>query len=189
MRRPRVLRSAIAVAALLVVGVIIGPAVAASGQGGEVVPVLREVRIARHETFDRVVFEFTGEVVPGATIDGPLRQRARRGHGRPQRSPRGGRRRPGADRLHVAGHRHLCGVAAPRSALQRTYQLHADGYRERGARRADRGLRIRLDVGHRVPQPGHPPRLEPDLSDPCGGGRPSLDGACAASPGAPSFTG
>ena len=33
---------------------------------------LREVRIAaRHDTFDRVVFEFTGEVVPGATIDGP----------------------------------------------------------------------------------------------------------------------
>ena len=71
MRRPRVRRRAIAVASLLAVGVIVGPAVAASGQGGEVVPVLREVRIARHDTFDRVVFEFTGEVVPGATIDGP----------------------------------------------------------------------------------------------------------------------
>jgi hypothetical protein len=33
--------------------------------------VLGEVRIARHGTFDRVVFEFTGEAVPGATINGP----------------------------------------------------------------------------------------------------------------------
>lgn len=72
MGRPRVRRRGFAVAALLALGVVIWPAVAASGQGGEVVPVLSEVRIARHDTFDRVVFEFTGEVVPGATIDGPL---------------------------------------------------------------------------------------------------------------------
>jgi hypothetical protein len=71
MARPRVRRRAFAVAALLVLGVIIGPTVAASGQGGELVPVLSEVRIARHDTFDRVVFEFTGEVIPEATIDGP----------------------------------------------------------------------------------------------------------------------
>ena len=71
MARPKVRRRALAVAALLVVGVSIGPAVSASGQAGEVVPVLTEVRIARHATFDRVVFEFSGDVVPQPTIDGP----------------------------------------------------------------------------------------------------------------------
>ena len=52
-------------------GVIVGPAVTASGKAGEAVAVLAEVRIARHDTFDRVVFEFTGSVVPEATLDGP----------------------------------------------------------------------------------------------------------------------
>ena len=71
MARPTVRRRALATAALLVVGVSIGPAVSASAPAGEAVPVLSEVRIARHATFDRVVFEFTGDVVPEATINGP----------------------------------------------------------------------------------------------------------------------
>ena len=64
-------RRGFAVAALLVLGVINAPAVIASSQAGEGVPVLSEVRIAPHDTFDRVVFEFAGETVPLATIDGP----------------------------------------------------------------------------------------------------------------------
>ncbi len=71
MGTPRVRRTGFGAAVLLVLGAIIWPAVAASGQGGAGIPVLSEVRIARHDTFDRVVFEFTGEVVPGATINGP----------------------------------------------------------------------------------------------------------------------
>ena len=53
------------------VSMVVGPTVSASGQGGQVIPVLSEVRIARHDTFDRVVFEFTGDTAPQATIDGP----------------------------------------------------------------------------------------------------------------------
>jgi hypothetical protein len=57
--------------ALLGLGAIVGPAAVASGQVDEPLPVLREVRIARHDTFDRVVFELTGQLVPQATISGP----------------------------------------------------------------------------------------------------------------------
>ena len=60
-----------AVAALLVLSVIIGPADTASGKAGEGVAVLSQVRIAPHDTFDRVVFEFTGATLPQATINGP----------------------------------------------------------------------------------------------------------------------
>jgi hypothetical protein len=56
---------------VLVLGVVLGPTVTASGQAGSGVPVLSEVRIARHDAFDRVVFEFTGDVLPEATTDGP----------------------------------------------------------------------------------------------------------------------
>ena len=91
MARPTVRRRALAVAALLVVGVSIGPAVSASGPAGEAVPVLSEVRIARHATFDRVVFEFSGDVVPQATIDGPRANAPDAVLARPERPPRRGR--------------------------------------------------------------------------------------------------
>jgi hypothetical protein len=70
MRRSSVRRRAFAAAVLVVLG-IVGPTVTASGVGGDGVPVLREVRIARHDTFDRVVFELSGTTAPQATIDGP----------------------------------------------------------------------------------------------------------------------
>jgi hypothetical protein len=70
MRTSIVKRKGLAAAAVVVLG-IVGPTVTASGVGGDGVPVLREVRIARHDTFDRVVFEFTGTVLPEARIDGP----------------------------------------------------------------------------------------------------------------------
>ena len=62
--------SGAAVVVLILLG-IMAPAVTASGRAGGGVPVLSEVRIARHDGFDRVVFELTGTVVPDATIDGP----------------------------------------------------------------------------------------------------------------------
>ena len=70
MPRPTVLRRGFVVATLVISTVATAPAATASGQGGDAVPVLTEVRIARHDTFDRVVFEL-GRAAPQATIDGP----------------------------------------------------------------------------------------------------------------------
>ena len=111
MRTPR-LRWQGLVGAALVLGVIVGPAVTASGKAGEAVAVLAEVRIARHDTFDRVVFEFTGSVVPKqrSTDQG---KRPWRRHGGPERFPDRRRRRPGADDRHVACRRHLRRVNPP----------------------------------------------------------------------------
>jgi hypothetical protein len=64
-------RAAATVAVVLILLGIVAPAVTASGRAGGEVPVLTEVRIARHDGFDRVVFEYSGVVVPAATIDGP----------------------------------------------------------------------------------------------------------------------
>ena len=51
MRSSSVKRKGLAAVAMVLLGVV-GPTVTASGVGGDGVPVLREVRIARHDTFD-----------------------------------------------------------------------------------------------------------------------------------------
>jgi hypothetical protein len=56
-----------------VVGVgLAGPAPVDAGAATPALPaILHVVRIGNDGTFDRVVFEFTGDTVPTATLDGP----------------------------------------------------------------------------------------------------------------------
>jgi hypothetical protein len=53
------------------------PTTEAEGSAATTTPVLRDVRAARHEHFDRVVFEFEGDALPGyhiEYIDKPVRR-------------------------------------------------------------------------------------------------------------------
>lgn len=80
MTSPRVPRRRVrireALGAMLAVAAVAGPGVAVSGQASGATPVqgpavLSEVRIGNDGMFDRVVFEFLGDVVPQATLGGP----------------------------------------------------------------------------------------------------------------------